>query len=261
MTGRVLCERRGAIGVVTFDNVARRNAMSLDMWQATEGILDVLERDPAIRVVVLTGAGDKAFVSGADISELEQHQRDAESQMRFNRSLEDAYLSPTRCAKPVVAKIRGICMGGGLGLAAACDLRICSADARFRMPAARLGVGYTSIGVRRFLQVIGLQHTMDLFLSARIVNAPEALAMGFVARVCEPEQLDQAVSDWCTLVAANAPLTLRALKLTVNDWLREPALHLSDQVEAAIQRCFDSEDYREGARAFLEKRPARFQGR
>jgi enoyl-CoA hydratase/carnithine racemase len=254
-------ERAGAVATIRISNPAKYNAMTTAMWEDLPRQLQALDADDSIRVIVLEGDGGKAFVSGADISELEQHQRDAEEQIRFNRSLEDAYLSPTRCAKPVVAKIRGICMGGGLGLAAACDLRICSTDARFRMPAARLGVGYTSIGVRRFLQVIGLQHTMDLFLSARIVDAREALAMGFVARVCEPEQLDQAVSDWCAQVAANAPLTLRALKLTVNDWLREPALHVSDQVEAAIQRCFDSEDYREGARAFMEKRPARFQGR
>ncbi len=253
--------REGAVATVRVSNPAKYNAMTTAMWEDLPRQLEVLDADETIRVIVIEGEGGKAFVSGADISELEQHQRDAESQMRFNRSLEDAYLSPTRCSKPVVAKIRGICMGGGLGLAAACDLRICSSDSRFRMPAARLGVGYTSIGVRRFLQVIGLQHTMDLFLSARIVDAQGALAMGFVARVCEPEALDQTVRDWCELVAANAPLTLRALKLTVNDWLREPALHVSGEVEAAIQRCFESEDYREGARAFLEKRPAHFEGR
>jgi enoyl-CoA hydratase/carnithine racemase len=129
------------------------------------------------------------------------------------------------------------------------------------MPAARLGVGYTAVGVRRFMQVIGVQNTMDLFMSARILDAQQALAIGFVAQVCESDGLDAAVADWCERVAANAPLTLQALKLTVNDWLREPALHVNDQVERAIQRCFESEDYREGALAFMEKRPARFQGR
>jgi len=256
----LIVERDGPIATIRISNPAKYNAMTLSMWQALPLELQALDADPEIRVIVLEGDGGKAFVSGADISELERHGADALSQARFNQSIEEAYLSPTRCSKPVVAKIRGICMGGGLGLAAACDMRICTSESRFRMPAARLGVGYTAIGVRRFMQVIGLQHTVDLFMSARIVNAAQALAMGFVARVCEPDELDAVVNDWCQSVAANAPLTLRALKLTVNDWLRDPATHVSDEVEAAIQRCFDSEDYREGARAFMEKRPARFQG-
>jgi enoyl-CoA hydratase len=257
----LIIERDGPIATIRISNPAKYNAMTLSMWQALPRELQALDADPAVRVIVLEGDGGKAFVSGADISELENHWSDAQSQARFNQSIEEAYLSPTRCSKPVVAKIRGICMGGGLGLAAACDLRICSSESRFRMPAARLGVGYTAIGVRRFMQVIGLQHTMDLFMSARIVKAQEALAMGFVAQICEPDQLDAAVAEWCGNVAANAPLTLRALKLTVNDWLRNPAMHVSDEIEAAIQHCFDSEDYREGARAFMEKRPARFEGR
>lgn len=257
----LIVEREGPIATIRISNPAKYNAMTLSMWQALPRELQALDADPAVRVVVLEGDGGKAFVSGADISELEDHWSDARSQARFNQSIEEAYLSPIRCSKPVVAKIRGICMGGGLGLAAACDMRICSSESRFRMPAARLGVGYTAIGVRRFMQVIGVQHTMDLFMSARIVSAPQALAMGFVAQVCEPEQLDAVVREWCDSVAVNAPLTLRALKLTVNDWLREPALHVSDEIEAAIQHCFDSEDYREGARAFMEKRPARFEGR
>lgn len=258
---RLIVEREGPIATIRISNPAKYNAMTLTMWRALPQELQALDADESVRVIILEGDGDKAFVSGADISELESHGSDAQSQLRFNQSIEEAYLSPIRCAKPVVAKIRGICMGGGLGLAAACDVRICTTQSRFRMPAARLGVGYTAIGVRRFLQVIGVQHTMDLFMSARILSAQQALAMGFVSQVCEADQLDAVVNEWCQKVAQNAPLTLRALKMTVNDWLRDPTLHVNEAVEAAIQQCFDSADYREGARAFMDKREPAFQGR
>jgi len=221
--GELIIRRDGPVGRVVFSNPAKYNAMSYDMWMALPRALKDFDADPSIRLVVLEGDGTKAFVSGADISQFESRRSDADGQASYNRAVEMAYLSPIACSKPVIAKIRGICMGGGLGLAAACDIRFCSDDARFRMPAARLGLGYNSIGVRRFLDVFGLQNTLDIFYTARIFGAADALKMGFVSRVETPAALDSVVDEWCAMVAANAPLTLKALKLTVNELGRDAA--------------------------------------
>jgi enoyl-CoA hydratase len=256
----LIIHRDGPIGRVVFSNPEKFNAMSYAMWAALPGALQDFDADPAIRLVVLEGAGDKAFVSGADISQFESQRTDAAAQARYNAAVEAAYQAPLRCSKPVVAKIRGVCMGGGLGLAAACDLRFCTDNSRFRMPAGRLGLGYGVAGVRRFLQVLGLQNTLDIFFSARVFDAGEALRMGFASRIEPVATFDAAVDAWCQSVAANAPLTLRALKLTANALIREPADRDMAAVEAAIAACYASDDYREGARAFMDKRKPAFKG-
>ncbi|HYF58774.1 MAG TPA: enoyl-CoA hydratase [Burkholderiaceae bacterium] len=250
----------GPIGRIVFSNPEKYNAMTRDMWEALPPAIERFDADPAIRVVVLEGEGDRAFVSGADISQFESQRTDPEVQARYNAAVEAAYAAPVRCSKPVVAKIHGICMGGGLGLAAACDLRFATDDARFRMPAGRLGLGYAAPGVARFLRVLGLQNTLDVFFSARIFDAADALRMGFVTRVEPRERFDEVVDGWCRDAAANAPLTLRALKRTVGELMRDPAERDLAAVEAAIAACFASDDYREGARAFMEKRPPVFRG-
>jgi enoyl-CoA hydratase len=256
----LITRRDGPIGRVVFSNPDKYNAMTRDMWEALPPALQRFDADPEIRLVVLEGAGDKAFVSGADISQFESQRTDAAAQTRYNDAVEAAYLAPLRCSKPVVAKIRGICMGGGLGLAAACDLRFCTDDSRFRMPAGRLGLGYNTAGVGRFLAVFGLQNTLDIFFSARIFDAADALRMGFVSRVEPRASFDAAVDQWCDSVAANAPLTLRALKQTVDALIRDPQDRDMAAVDAAIAACYASDDYREGARAFMEKRPPVFRG-
>lgn len=256
----LIIQRDGPIGRVIFSNPDKYNAMSQTMWAGLPGALQDLDADPAIRLVVLQGAGEKAFVSGADISQFESQRTDAQAQASYNAAVEAAYQAPIRCSKPVVAKIRGICMGGGLGLAAACDVRFCAEGSRFRMPAGRLGLGYNVVGVRRFLQVLGLQNTLDIFFSARIFDAAEALRMGFVTRVEPVASFDTVVDAWCQEVAINAPLTLRALKQTTTALVRDPADRDMAAVEAAIAACYASQDYREGARAFMEKRPPAFMG-
>lgn len=256
----LIIKRDGPIGRIIISNPAKYNAMSYDMWMGLPKALGEFDADPAIRLVVIEGDGEKAFVSGADISQFENQRTDPAAQARYNESVEAAYLSPGRCSKPVVAKVRGICFGGGLGLAAACDIRFCRDDARFRMPAGRLGLGYNSVGVRRFLAVFGLQNTLDIFFSARIFGAADALQMGFVSKSWSADEFDQKVDEWCAMVAENAPLTLRALKATVNELVRDPDDRDMAKAEAAIAACFASDDYREGARAFMEKRQPAFRG-
>ena len=256
----VRVQRNDGVGSVVFSNPEKYNALNYEMWQAIPRALQELADDPQVRVIVLEGEGEKAFVSGADISQFGTQRTEPGARDRFSEAVEAAYLAPVRCPKPVIAKIRGICMGGGLGLAAACDLRICSTDARFRMPAARLGLGYGATGVQRFLSILGVQHTYDIFFSARIFGADDALRMGFVLQAVTPEALDQTVSDYARNLAGNAPLTLKALKTTVNALLPDPGTRDLGAAHAAIKDCFESADYKEGAQAFMEKRPPRFTG-
>ncbi|WP_020203742.1 MULTISPECIES: enoyl-CoA hydratase [Cupriavidus] len=256
----LIVKREAAIGRIVFSNPSKYNAMSRDMWLALPEALDALDADPEIRLIVLEGDGDSAFVSGADISQFGASQADPAVQAAYNAAVEQAYLAPVKCSKPVVARIRGICMGGGLGLAAACDLRFCRDDARFRMPAGRMGLGYSVVGVRRFMTVVGVANTFDMFFSARVFGAQEALRMGFVSQVAPRETFDAMFDEWCAAVVENAPLTLRALKRTVNELIHDPGDRDVAAAEAAIAACFASADYREGAAAFMEKRKPRFQG-
>lgn len=256
----LLSRRDGPIGRITFSNPAKFNAVTHAMWDALPALLRAHDADPDVRVIVIDGAGDKAFIAGADISQFGDQRTDDDSQAAYNRAVDAAYRAPTECSKPVIAKIQGVCMGGGLGLAAACDLRFCRDDARFRMPAARLGLGYGLGGVQRMLKVFGLQNTMDIFFSARVFGAVEAQRMGFVSQVWGADKFDQEVEAWCQEVAQNAPLTLHALKRTVNALLQDPHDRDLAEVDVAIQACFSSNDYKEGALAFMEKRPAVFKG-
>ena len=250
----ILARRDGGVGTLVFSNLEKHNAMTADMWEALPGRIGELDRDPAIRVIVLTGDGDKAFVSGADVSQFGANRTEPGAQRRYNEVVEAAYQSPARATKPVLAPLRGICFGGGLGLAAACDLRICADDARFRMPAGRLGLGYSQAGVHRFVALLGVQNTYDLFYTARIFDAAEALRLGFVCRVAPAASLDETVHEIAGTIAENAPLTMEATKATINAWLRDPTDKHAADAQAAIDRCNRSDDYREGVRAFAEKR-------
>jgi enoyl-CoA hydratase len=257
----LITRREGAIGWIVFSNVARHNAVTLDMWRALPAAFDAYERDPAVRLVVLAGDGDKAFISGADISQFETQLGAADAQAAYNAAVELAYTSPPHCSKPVIAKIRGICMGGGLGLAAACDLRIAAEDAVFRMPAARIGLGYNFVGLKRFVDVMGPGHTADIFFSARKFDAADALAMGLVNRVVPVAGLDRAVAEYARLIAENAPLTLAAVKSTIRQIMSDPDKRDLAAVERMVEDCFASADYKEGFTAFMEKREPRFKGR
>ena len=248
----LITRKENAVGWVIFSNPTKFNAVSHDMWMALPKAISAFDADPEVRLIVITGDGDKAFISGADISQFEKARGSAEAQAIYNQAVVEAYEAPVRCSKPVVAKIRGICMGGGLGLAAACDVRIAAEDAVFRMPAGRLGLGYNYTGIRRFVQMLGAANTADIFFSARKFNAADALGMGFVNRE---------VAAYCEMVAENAPLTLAAAKFAIRQTGLDPAARDLEQAARMIETCFDSEDYREGRRAFMEKRKPKFQGK
>jgi enoyl-CoA hydratase/carnithine racemase len=257
----LITKREGGVGWIVFSNPARLNAMTNDMWKALPKALTAFEQDPAVRVIVLAGDGEKAFVSGADISQFEEQRASEQARADYNRAVEAAYVAPILCAKPVVAKIRGICMGGGLGLAAACDLRFASDDAVFRMPAARLGIGYSYTGMRRFVHVLGAANTADIFFSARKFGAADALAMGLVSKVYPVADLDREVGAYLGLIAENAPLSFIAAKAAIREVLADPATRDLGALQKLIDACFASDDYKEGRTAFMEKRKAEFKGR
>jgi enoyl-CoA hydratase/carnithine racemase len=259
--GELIVRREGAVATVLFSNPAKMNAMTFDMWAAVPGTLAGLDADPQVRVIIVAGDGEKAFISGADISQFEKLRGTAEAQADYNKAVENAYVAPMQCAKPVVARIRGVCFGGGLGLAAACDLRICAEDTAFRMPAARLGLGYSPTGVRRFMNVIGAANTADIFFTARKFDAQEALRMGFVSRVVPAAALEQAVAETCGMIAENAPLTVAAAKFAVQQALKDPADRDMAAAVRMVETCFASADHKEGRRAFMEKRKPAFTGR
>jgi enoyl-CoA hydratase/carnithine racemase len=257
----LITRKENALGWIIFSNPSKYNAVSHDMWMALPKAVAGFDADPEVRLIVITGDGDKAFISGADISQFEKARGSAEAQAIYNQAVVDAYEAPVRCSKPVVAKIRGICMGGGLGLAAACDIRFAAEDAVFRMPAGRLGLGYNYTGIKRFVQILGAAGTADVFFSARKFNAADALAMGFVNRVLPLADFDREVAAYCRMVAENAPLTLAAAKFAIRQTGLDAEARDLKQLERMIGICFDSEDYREGRRAFMEKRTPDFKGK
>jgi enoyl-CoA hydratase len=260
-TTRMIGRIDGAIGWIIFNNPERRNAVSSDMWAAIPLILDQFESNPAVRVIVLRGAGEKAFVSGADISEFEQKRSSPETVAAYERVSEQAGKRLATTTRPTIAMIHGFCIGGGVGLAVGCDLRIAAEGARFGVPAARLGLGYGPAGVKKLMDLVGPAHTKEIFLTARQFNAAEAQAMGLVNRVLPEAGLDDYVREYCRMIAENAPLTMQALRRTVEELSRtspDADLALCDRL---VQQCFDSADYVEGRRAFMEKRRPAFQGR
>ncbi|HTO53634.1 MAG TPA: enoyl-CoA hydratase [Myxococcota bacterium] len=254
-------EARDGIARVTFNNPAKRNALSLEMRAALPKALRALQDDPEVRVVVITGAGSEAFVSGADISEFGQQRTSPEARAAYDRSGADAGRAWLALEKPIVAMIRGFCIGGGLLTALQADIRIASDDARFGVPAARLGLGYGFGGVDALAQVVGASWAAEILFSARRLSAGEALAIGLVNRVVPGESLEGEVYELARAIRDNAPLTVAACKAALREWRRDPEKRDLARVAAQVEACFRSEDYREGQRAFAEKRRPRFSGR
>jgi len=260
-TDKMLARKEGRIGTMTFNNPERHNAVSLEMWEAAARILGDFARDEEIRVVVLTGAGGKAFVSGADISKFEDERGTREAVERYNATTEKVYSGLAGYPKPTIALIQGYCLGGGLNLAISCDLRFCSEGARFGLPAARLGLGYGYAGLKRFIDTIGPAHTKDIFFSGRQFGADEAVAMGLVNRMLPDPGLASFVREYADGVAANAPLTVDSIK-QISLEVQKPESERDLKCAAdLVARCFASQDYVEGRKAFMEKRKPVFTGK
>ena len=258
-TENMLAEIDGAIGWMTFNKPARRNAVSLDMWEAMPAVLDRFERDPTVRVIVLKGAGEQAFVSGADISQFEQARSSPESNAHYDEVSGEASRRLATCGKPTIAMINGFCIGGGLAIAVACDIRIADEGARFGIPAARLGLGYEASGVKKLMDLVGPSFTKEIFFTARHFSAAEAREMGLVNRVVGGGSLEEYTRQYCATIGDNAPMTMHALKRTVGELVRGEKADLA-ACEALVKACFNSQDYVEGRRAFMEKRRPVFRG-
>jgi enoyl-CoA hydratase len=259
-TERMIAEKDGAIGRMTFNNPARHNAVSMDMWQAVPEILSEFERDPNIRVVVLAGAGGKAFVSGADISEFGEKRSSPEQVAAYNAISGEANEAIIRCTKPTIATIEGYCIGGGLGVALCCDLRLAADNSRFGVPAAKLGLGYAYGGIKRLADVVGPSFAKEIFYTARQFDASEALQMGLINRVRPAAEIRNYVDDYARVIGGNAPLTIAAVKLAVNEACKDPDKRDLHTAQRAVDACFSSKDYVEGRNAFMEKRKPVFRG-
>jgi len=259
-TGRVLAAIEDGIGWLTFNHPQRRNALSLDMWQAIAQAAHAFAQDAGVRVVVMHGAGGKAFASGADISEFETQRANAEQKAQYGLIAAQGYQALARLDKPLIAMIDGYCVGGGLALALTADLRLASETSRLGIPAARLGLGYDYEGLATLARLVGPSVAKDMLFSARLLDAHEALRVGLVNRVLPPPQLEPAVHDYARSVAGNAPLTVRAAKAALRLFENGAPAPDTHAIARLVEQCFDSEDYREGRRAFMEKRTPVFKG-
>jgi enoyl-CoA hydratase len=255
---KILSGTNGSIGTLTFNNPERHNAMSLDMWRDASAVLDQFEKDPAIRVIVLTGAGGKAFVSGADISKFESERATLDAVNEYNAIVDRFAQVLGECSKPTIAMIRGYCLGGGVGIAVCCDLRIANEGARFAVPAAKLGLGYGYANVQRIMNLVGPQFATEMLLTARQFDSAQAAGMGLVNHVVPDVEIENYVRELAETIAGNAPLTIRAVKRILRELHRdEPDIAACD---ALVKQCFESADYREGRKAFMEKRKPVFRG-
>jgi len=259
-TDKIISRRNGPVAHLVFNNPAKHNAMSVEMWKSVERHLNDFIADRTTRVIVLSGEGGKAFVSGADISEFDSARASLETIEHYDALTTRVYDLLYSAAKPTVAMIQGYCIGGGVALAACCDIRICTDDSRFAIPAAKLGLGYGYTGLRRLVDLVGPAFTKELFFTARQFTALEANAMGLVNRVVSVDELLPYVTEYVSAIASNAPLTVTSVKQIIGEITKDTIERDIEACESLVKACFDSEDYIEGRRAFKQKRKPAFNG-
>jgi enoyl-CoA hydratase/carnithine racemase len=259
MTSKLITEQRGPIGYLVLNTPQRRNALSLDMWQSIPEIIRSFDQIHEIRCITITGSGTDAFCAGADISEFESNRASEDSAKIYDCATQEAVSAISNCSKPVVAAIRGICYGGGVALATACDLRVASTDTKFCVPAARLGVAYGMQGTAALARQIGYSLASEMLITARVYSAHEAFMKGLIHQLASPQEFDSVIAGYTSAIAANAPLSMRASKFALKAALGTSP-DIQQRAEAASAQCASSADYAEGRSAFREKRKPVFRG-
>jgi enoyl-CoA hydratase len=257
----ILVEHDGAVATVVFNRPRIRNAISLAMWSEIATVTESLSKDDSVRAIVYRGAGREAFASGADISEFQEHRKDTQTALAYGKQTDAAYTAIRVCPKPTVAMIFGFCMGGAMAIAMGCDLRFAAGGSKFGIPAARLSIIYGLDAVHQLVDLVGPAYAKDILYSARAVDAEEAIRIGLIQRLLPASELETYTYEYLRTVAANAPLSVRGTKAQVRAIFEGITEAHREKLQALSLETFDSEDYREGTRAFLEKRRPRFQGR
>jgi enoyl-CoA hydratase/carnithine racemase len=260
MTDKILSRKEGDVGHLVFNNPERHNAVSLDMWEAAEAVIADFKADAKIRVMVVSGAGGKAFVSGADISKFEKDRSTKEGVDRYNAIVDRVYTAFAEFPKPTIAMIRGYCIGGGLALALCCDMRIATDGSKFGVPAAKLGLGYNFKGIKKLVDVVGPSFAKEIFFTARQFTAAEALHMGLINRSLASDELEKNAQDYADVIGGNAPLTVGLVKYCVGEAVKPESERDLKKADDMVAACFASKDYIEGRTAFMEKRKPQFTG-
>ena len=259
--GKILKKITDGVGIVTFNSPEKRNAMSLEMWEGVGQALTELREDDHVRVVILTGAGDKAFMSGADISQFEKTRHNAQASEEYNRKSEAQRAVLAHFPKPTIACIRGFCLGGGMQVAMMSDIRIAAEDSRFGIPAAKLGIAYGYDGLKHLVSLVGPSWARLIMYTGMRIESAEALRIGLVDRVVPDTELWNATMEIARSISGNAPLAIQAAKITIAQVLKDEGQRDMDAIKQIGTACMDSEDFREGRRAFMEKRKPHFKGR
>jgi enoyl-CoA hydratase len=261
LTDKIIVEKSAGVGRFIFNQPQKHNAISFEMWQGISQVMGEFAADDSVRVIVLSGAGEKAFSAGADISQFAEKRASKEAIEEYERAAVKAHDDLVYIDKPTIAMIQGYCIGGGAGVALCCDLRIASEDARFAIPAAKLGLAYRWADVYPLVQLVGASFAKEILFTGRQFSAAEALNMGLVNRVVARAELEECANEYAERIAANAPLTIRTAKRTIGEALKDPADRDLGAIRKLVDECFASEDYAEGRKAFMEKRKPAFKGR